>query len=191
MAQKKNSRVIKFALNDEDFRAFGRYRIMYTKTGRKMVNRQRFTYFFSGVMLAILFTVFHVDPNFTKLAYAVAAIIGIGGPLMAEKILLRQQDRAIVSSENSAERIHPAENTVTLGDESFETKADGDAETFEYRDIKLIDLTEEAIYIWMSDTAIMTLPSHAFRGMPEMKETYKWIKAKIKEQGGAAGDDDK
>jgi hypothetical protein len=37
----------------------------------------------------------------------------------------------------------------------------------------------------------MPLPLHAFRGMDEMKETYKWIKAKIKEQGGEAGDEDK
>ena len=66
-----------------------------------------------------------------------------------------------------------------------------DVQKFKYSDIKLIDLTEEAIYVWMSDTMIMPVPLHAFRGMPEMKETYKWIKEKIKEQGGAAGDDDK
>ena len=38
----------------------------------------------------------------------------------------------------------------------------------------------------MSDVMIMPVPLHAFRGMDEMKELYKWIKEKIAEQGGTA-----
>ena len=182
----RNSNELRFKLNDEDYNAFGRYRILYTKGGRKIVNRQRFTYFFSGAMIALLFTVFHVDPAFTKLAYAVAAIIGIGGPLLAEKIILRQQARAISASADTAERVHPVENIIRFGDETFETE---DHQTFRYSDIKLIDLTEEAIYVWMSDSMIMPIPQHCFKGMPEMKEMYNWIREKIKEQGGKVEDE--
>jgi len=191
MAVNKNNRVIRFELNDEDYNAFGRYRIMYTAQGRRMVNRQRLTYLISGICIAVLFTVFHVDPSFTKLAYAVAFIIGVGGTFMAERIILRQQKQSIEKGSDTLERIHPTENVVRLDEETFETKAGEDVQTFSYADIKLIDLTEEAIYVWMSDEMIMPLPLHAFRGMPEMKETYKWIKSKIKEQGGEAGDEDK
>lgn len=190
MAHKKNDREIKFTLNDEDYRAFGRYRILYTKGGRKLVMRQRLTYLFSGIIVAVLFTVFHVDPNFTKLAYIVAAVIGIGGFAVAERLVLRQQDNAIVNSGDSLERVHPEESSVTLNDDEFITRTGDESSSFAYKDIKLIDLTEEGIYIWMSDTAILPLPLHAFKGMPEMKETYKWIQEKIKEQGGDAGDEE-
>ncbi len=190
MAVNKNKREVRYALNDDDYNAFGRYRIMYTTQGRRMVNRQRLTYIISGAAIAILFTVFHVDPNFTKLAYIVAAVIGIGGALFAEKILLRQQGNAINKEASSPERVHPTENIVRFGDESFETQAGEAQETFRYSDIKLIDLTEEAIYVWISDEQIMPVPLHAFRNMDEMKDYYKWIRAKIKEQGGSVGDDE-
>ena len=101
MATKKNPRVIKFMLNDEDFAAFGRYRILYTAGGRKLVNRQRLTYLISGICIAALFTLFHADHQFTMIAYAVAAVIGIGGPIFSERILLRQQDKAIKNSSDT------------------------------------------------------------------------------------------
>ena len=189
MASNKNKRDIRFTLNDEDFRAFGRYRIMYTEGGRKLVDRQRITYFISGLAIAALFTVFHVEHNFTILAYIVAAVVGIGGPLMAERILLRQQDNTIQASKDSIERIHPDENIVTLSDDELITEAGEDRQVFDYKDIKLVDLTDDAIYVWMSDTMIMPFPKHAFKGMPEMKAAYDWLQAKIKAKGGdAAGD---
>ena len=191
MASNKNRRQVKFELNDKDYEAFGRYRIMYTVQGKKMVNRQRLTYVISAVCIVLLFTLFPVDPNFRKVAYIVAAVIGIGGLIMAERIVLKQQRESIQMASVSADRVHPPENTVRFGDETFETEGEGDVQTFRYEDIKLIDLTEEAIYVWLSDEMIMPIPLHAFRNMDEMKELYKWIKEKIKEQGGEAGDDDK
>ena len=107
MASKKNKREIRFALSDEDYGAFGRYRIMYTAGGRKLVNRQRITYLISGICIAALFTVFHVDHSFTILAYIVAAVIGIGGTVFAEKIVLKQQSDSIRKSQDSLERVHP------------------------------------------------------------------------------------
>ena len=55
-SKKKNKNEIRYALNDDDYSAFGRYRILYTAGGRKLVNHQRLTYFISGVMIALLFT---------------------------------------------------------------------------------------------------------------------------------------
>lgn len=191
MATKKNPREIRFVLNDDDYSAFGRYRILYTEGGRKLVNRQRLTYFISGAIIALLFTVFKVDNSFTILAYIVAAVVGIGGPLISERMLLRQQDKAISASKDSLERVHPVENIITIGDDALTTDAGDDHQSFNYKDVKLVDLTEDAIYVWMSDTMIMPIPLHAFNGMPEMKEAYKLIRAKIKEAGGTAGDDDK
>ena len=192
MAVNKNKRQLQFELNDKDYEAFGRYRILYTAQGRKMVNRQRITYLISAVCIVALFTLFPVDTNFRKLAYIVAAVIGIGGVIFAERLVLKQQKDSITGASMTVDRVHPPVNTVRFGDETFETETEGDVQTFRYEEIKLIDLTEEAIYIWMSDEMIMPLPLHAFRGgMDEMKELYKWIKAKIKEQGGEAGDDDK
>ena len=60
----------------------------------------------------------------------------------------------------------------------------GVTKEFDYKKIKLVDLTEEAIYVWMSDTMIMPIPLHAFRNMGEMKEAYKLIREKVKEKGG-------
>ena len=191
MATKKNPRVIKFVLTDDDYSAFGRYRILYTEGGRKLVNRQRLTYFISGLCIAALFTLFHADHQFTMIAYAVAAVIGIGGPIMSERILLRQQDKAIKNSTDTIERVHAVENVITIGDDVLITEAGDDHQEFDYKDIKLVDLTEEAIYVWMSDTMIMSIPLHAFAGMDEMKEAYKLIRKKIKEAGGALADDGK
>ena len=186
MASNKNKRVVRFTLNEDDFRSFGRYRILYTEGGRKLVNRQRLTYFISGLAIAALFSLFHADHNFTMIAYAVAAVIGIGGPIMAERILLRQQDKAIQSDGENIERVHPVENVITMSDDELITEAGGDRQTFDYKDIKLVDLTDEAIYVWMSDTMIMTIPLHAFRDVEEMKKAYKWMQAKIKAKGGDA-----
>lgn len=191
MAVNKNRKQVKYELNDKDYEAFGRYRIMYTAQGRKMVLRQRITYIISGICIAALFYVFPVSEGFTRIAYIVAAVIGVGGAVFAEKIVLRQQKQAIERAEATADAVHLPENTVRFDDETFETKAGDDVQTFRYGDIRLIDLTEEAIYVWMSDEMIMPIPLHAFRSMDDMKELYKWIRGKIKEQGGDAGDDDK
>lgn len=190
MATKKNPRVIKFVLTDDDYLAFGRYRILYTEGGRKLVNRQRITYLISGIAIAALFTIFHADHNFTLMAYAIAAVIGIGGPIFSEKLVLRQQEKAIKESADSLDRVHAEENVITIGDDALTTDAGEDHQSFDYKDIQKVDLTEEAIYVWMSDTMIMSIPLRAFAGMPEMKETYKLIREKIKEAGGTAADDD-
>lgn len=184
MASNKNKREIRFALNDDDFASFGRYRIMYTAGGRKLVNRQRITYIISGLAIAALFTVFHVDRNFTILAYIAAAVIGIGGAVFAEKMVLRQQADSIKKSADSLERVHPEENIITFGDDALITDTGSDHQEFDYKDIKLVDLTDDAIYVWMSDTMIMPVPRHAFRNMDEMKATYNLIRDKVKEKGG-------
>ena len=191
MATKKNPRVIKFVLTDDDYLAFGRYRILYTDGGRKLVNRQRLTYFISGLCIAALFTLFHADHQFTMIAYAVAAVIGIGGPIMSERILLRQQEKAIKNSTDTIERVHAEENVITIGDDALVTQTGEDHQEFSYKDIKAVDLTEEAVYVWMSDTMIMPVPLHAFAGMDEMKDAYKLIRQKIKEAGGSLADEDK
>lgn len=191
MATKKNPRVIKFVLTDDDYLAFGRYRILYTEGGRKLVNRQRLTYFISGLCIAALFTLFHADHQFTMIAYAVAAVIGIGGPIASERLLLRQQEKAIKNSTDSIERVRAAENVITIGDDALVTEAGEDHQEFDYKDIKQVDLTEEAIYVWMSDTMIMPVPLHAFAGLDEMKEAYKLIRQKIKEAGGTLADEGK
>jgi hypothetical protein len=103
---------------------------------------------------------------------------------MSERILLRQQDKAIKNSTDTIERVHAVENVVTIGDDVLTTDAGDDHQEFNYKDIKLVDLTEEAIYVWMSDTMIMPLPLHAFRGMEEMKELCRWLRAKVDEQNG-------
>ena len=98
MATKKNPRVVKFVLTDDDYIAFGRYRILYTAGGRKLVNRQRLTYLISGICIAGLFTLFHADHQFTMIAYAVAAVIGIGGPIFAERILVVVLTRQVATA---------------------------------------------------------------------------------------------
>ena len=184
MAKKRRYKEINFTLKDDDYRSFGRYRIMYTEQGRKMVSRQRMTYIITAVMIAALFTLFHVDQKFTIIMYVLAGVLGIIGLFFAERLVLRQQDKAIQASENDAERVHRADNTVRFFDETFTTIAGPDEQTFNYKDVKQLDLTEEAIYVWMSDQMIMPLPRHAFRNMDEMKGFYKWLKDKIEENGG-------
>jgi hypothetical protein len=109
------------------------------------------------------------------------AVVGL---VFAESFVLRQQDRAIQDSAGSAERVHAGENTIKFGEDSFTTYGNGDEQTFSYSDIKLVDLTEEAIYVWMSDIMIMPIPLHCFRGMDEMKELYKWLMTKVDNKEG-------
>lgn len=181
MAANKNKREVRFELLDEDYKSFGRYRILYTEQGRKMVQRQRLTYILSGIIMALLFTVFKVDHSFTMLAYVVSAALVVVGSFFAEAIVLRQQDKAIENASADATRVHAGENTIRFEDDSFTTSGNGDDQTFSYSDIKLVDLTEEAIYVWMSDTMIMPVPLHAFRGMEEMKDLYKWLRDKTEQ----------
>ena len=185
MASKKNKNEIKFTLKDSDYKSFGKYRIMYTEQGHKMVRRQRLTYLIGAAMIALLFTVFKVEQSsFRYLMYVIAGALAVVGIFFAESLVLRQQDKAIEASANTAERVNAGENTVRFDDDTFTTSGNGDDQVFRYSDIKLIDLTEEAIYVWMSDTMIMPLPLHAFRGMEEMKELCKWLRAKVDEQNG-------
>lgn len=178
MAANNRKKELHFTFNDEDFRAFGRYRIMYTDQGHKMVRQQRLTYIVSAIALAGLFTVFHVDKKFTFLMYAVAAVLLIVGIGFAETLVLRQQDKAINASANSADRVHANENVISFEDEAFSTRAGSDVQNFLYKDIKLVDLTEDAVYVWMSDTMIMPVPLRAFKNMDEMKEFCKWLREK-------------
>ena len=126
MAAGKKSREIQFTLNDEDFQMFGRYRIMYTEQGHKMVRRQRLTYLISAAAIAGLFTLFHVDHSFTILMYVIAAAIAVTGLFFSETLVLKQQDRAIASTANSAERVHAAQNKIRFEEEGFDTYAAGD-----------------------------------------------------------------
>ena len=80
---------------------------------------------------------------------------------------------------------------ITIGDDALVTEAGEDHQEFDYKDIRQVDLTEEAIYVWMSDTMIMPVPLHAFAGLDEMKEAYKLIRQKIKEAGGTLADEGK
>lgn len=172
------NREVRFTLTDDDYRAFGRYRIMYTDQGHRMVRRQRLTYLITAVMLVVLFTFFHVDKTLTYAMYVLAAVLAIVGVFFAERLVMRQQDKAIDASAGSAERVHAGESRIRFEEDSFTTYGNGDDQNFSYRDIKLVDLTEEAIYVWMSDTMIMPLPLHAFKSIAEMKEYCKWIRAR-------------
>ena len=187
MAAGKKSREGQFTLNDEDFKMFGRYRILYTDQGHRMVRRQRLTYIISGALMAGLFTVFHVDKAFTILMYIIAAAMVVVGIFFAESIVLRQQDKVIAATENSAERVHAANNRIRFDEEGFTTYAAGDEQHFDYKDVKLVDLTDKAIYTWLSDTMIMPIPLHAFKNMSEMKEFNKWLKERVEACGGSTG----
>jgi uncharacterized membrane protein YobD (UPF0266 family) len=180
MANKANkgAKVLEFKLTDDDYKDFGRYRILYTDGGRKMIRRTRLTYIIMGVGIAALFTVFHVDPKFTKLMYAISALMVLYAVFFAERNVLKQQERAIDASKNDLDRVHPTNNVIRFYEDTFTTASGENESTFNYTDIKLVDLTETAIYVWMSDQMIMTIPLHAFRDMDDMKELYKWIKAK-------------
>jgi hypothetical protein len=113
----------------------------------------------------------------------------IYGAVFAERNVLKQQERAIDASSNDLERVHPVTNTIRFDEEAF-TSSSGENETsFNYSDIKLVDLTETAIYVWMSDRMIMTLPLHAFSDMDDMKDLYKWIKSKIDGADDAESDE--
>lgn len=186
MAANNKTREVQFTLRDDDFKMFGRYRVLYTDQGHKLVRRQRLTYLISAVAIAGLFTIFKVDSKFTILMYIIAAVLAIAGLFFAETMVLRQQDKAIAMTENSAERVHAAQNRIRFDETGFTTYAAGDEQHFEYKDVKLADFTEPAIYVWMSDTMIMPIPAHAFRNMSEMKEFNKWLRERIEENGGNA-----
>lgn len=181
MANKK--REVQFKLNDDDYKAFGHYRILYTDQGRKMVNRQKLTMVIIGVGVALLFTIFKVDRSFQLLMYALSALCAVGGFFFAESMVLRQQDRVIEDSQGDIERVRAENNRIFFGDEEFVTYTGEDEQHFKYSDIKLIDLTEAAIYVWMSDTMIMPVPLHAFKSMEDMKALYKWIKERTEAEG--------
>ena len=72
--------------------------------------------------------------------------------------MLRQQDKAIKNSTDTIERVHAVENVITIGDDALTTDAGEDHQSFDYKDLQQVDLTEEAIYVWMSDTMIMPIP---------------------------------
>lgn len=184
MAADKKTREVQFTLNDEDFKMFGRYRILYTDQGRKLVWRQRLTYLISAIAIAALFSVFHVDKGFTILAYIVAAAMAVVGIFFAESMVLRDQEKAIAETENSAERVHAANNKIVFDEEGFTTYAAGDEQRFAYKDVKLVDLTDQAIYTWLSDIMIMPIPLHAFKDLNGMKEFCKWFRARVTECGG-------
>jgi hypothetical protein len=184
MAAGKKSREIQFTLNDDDFKMFGHYRILYTDQGHKLVRRQRLTYLISAAALAGLFTVFHVDKNFTILVYIIAAAMAVVGLLFAETLVLKQQDNVIAKTEYSAERVHAAQHRIRFEEDGFTTYAGDDEQHFDYKDVKLMDFTDSAIYVWLSDEMIMPIPEHAFRNMSEMKEFNKWLKERIEENGG-------
>lgn len=178
MAANKKKREVQFALNDDDLKAFGHYRIMYTDQGHSLVRRQRLTYLLSGICLAALVTVFHLDKAFSIFMYIVSAVLIVAGIFFAEKLVIRQQDKAIDSTQSDVERVHPAQNRILFEEDKFTTSTGDDVQTFGYNEIKLVDLTEAAIYVWMSDTMIMPVPLHAFSGMAEMKELCKWLREK-------------
>lgn len=182
MANKKK-REVQFILTDDDYKAFGHYRILYTPQGRKMVNRQKMTFVIIGVGVAVLISMFELQQGFRTLMYVLSALCVIVGLVFGESLVLRQQDNAIEMSKGDIERIHPENNRIVFDDNGFSTYSGADEQHFSYSDIKLADFTEAAIYVWMSDEMIMPIPLHAFRNMPEMREMYKWIKSHMDGEG--------
>ena len=174
---------IQFKYRDEDFEAFGRYRILYTKQGRKMVNRQRATYIISGLLLALLTTVFHFDKAFTILLYILSSVLVIVGLIFAESIMLRQQDKAIKADSESADRVHAPKNIIRFDNTTFTTIAGDDVQTFKYSDIQKVDFTDKAIYVWLGEDIIMSIPDHAFNNLSEMREVSKWLRTKADAEG--------
>ena len=118
--------------------------------------------------------------------YVIAAAMALVGIFFAESMVLRQQDKVIASTANSAERVHAANNIIRFDEEGFTTYAAGDEQRFSYKDVKLVDMTDQAIYTWLSDTMIMPIPLHAFKNMSEMKEFNKWFKERVEQGGGKA-----
>ncbi|NLY87533.1 MAG: YcxB family protein [Clostridiales bacterium] len=171
----KNIRELKFTLNDDDYKAFGRYRILYTRDGQRIVNKQRWTFIIVAIGVIIIFALFPVGAKVFKMTVAIMTVAGLCGVAMSKNMVLKQQARAIDASSMDIERVRPAENKITFYDEFLSTIAGADESTFTYTDIKLVDLTEEGIYVWMSDKIIMPLPAHAFRTVREMEDTYMWL----------------
>ena len=191
MAVNKNrkKREVQFELTDDDYKAFGRYRILYTDQGHKMVRRQKATLVVIGLGVAALFTLFKVDRNFTILMYVLSAACVVAGLVFGERMVLRQQDKSIDKSASDIERVRPQKNIIEFGDDGFTTYAGSDVQNFSYADVQKVDLTEAAVYVWMSDTMIMPVPLHAFRDMQEMKEFCKWFRKRVDEQKGTASEE--
>ncbi len=175
MASNNNFRDLKFTLNDADYKAFGRYRILYTRDGRRIVNRQRLTFVIVAVGIIILFAIFPVGEGVVKMAAGIMTVAGIIGVALSRRMILKQQERAIDASSLDIERVRPVENRISFHDDFFTTVTGDDENTFTYSDMKLVDLTEDGIYVWMNDKMIMPLPAHAFKSVKDMEDAYKWL----------------
>ena len=175
MAQKKNLRELSYILNDDDLIAFNQYYIQNSKFGKRLIWRQRLI--FPAFLLIFLFITYGFKSEH-RIIVGGAVLLGALSIFMmfyAKTLVLKQQAKAVRNSENDLSRIHINETHVSFRDDEFEAvNADGD-QTFNYTEVKKLTLTENGIYVWMSDQMAIPISRSAFNRPGDMEELFDFL----------------
>lgn len=175
MASKKNLKELTYILNDDDLIAFNQYYIQHSKFGKRLVWRQRLI--FPAFLLIFLFITYGFKSEH-RIIVGGTVLLGAISVFMffyAKRLVLKQQARAVRNSENDLSRIHVNETIVRLGDDEFEAvNADG-AQTFNYTEVQKLTLTENGIYVWMSDQMAIPISKSAFKRPGDMDEVFDFF----------------
>ncbi|MBQ0018238.1 MAG: YcxB family protein [Clostridiales bacterium] len=169
---------LQYTLNDSDYVAFNRYHLMNSKDGKRIILRQKMIMLIAAAGIFALFCVFKVSPKIRLLVGIVCALFALYAVIFGKKMVLKASERAAMADAEDLGRVHPELNTVTFKGKSFSVETESMSQEYNYSDIYAIDMNEDGIYIWINSSVAMSVPTHAFRKRPEIKETYEWLKEK-------------
>ncbi len=181
MATKGSSTIYKtleYTLRDSDYVAFNRYHLTNSKDGKKVILRQQLVMIIAAAGIFALFCVFKTSPKIRNLVGIICALFALYAIFFGKKMVLKASERAAMEGSGDLGRLHPELNTVTFKGKSFSVETESSSNEFYYSDVYAIDMNEDGIYIWISASVAMSIPTHAFRTRAEIQETYDWLREK-------------
>lgn len=175
MAQKKNLKEISYILNDDDLIAFNQYYILNSKFGKRLIWRQRLIF---PAFLVIFLAIMYACKSEHRIVVGGTVLLGTISVFMffyAKRLVLNQQVKAVRNSANDLSRIHANETIIRFGDDEFEAvNSEGD-NFFKYSEVKKLSLTEDGIYVWMSERMAIPISRSAFNRPGDMEELFDFL----------------
>lgn len=175
MAKKKDFKEVKFILNDDDTIAFNQYYIANSKTGKRIVWRQRLIFPLFIVIYVPIMKAFKADPKVFNIGLCILIAASVIVGLLAKRIVMKQQEKAVRNASYSLDRIHAEETILQFKEEAIDAYYGGENQSIDYKSVWRLSLTDRGIYIWLNEATAMPIPNSAFSRPGEMIELFKYL----------------
>ena len=178
MATRNNFKDLKYVLTDEDTIAFNKHYLLHSKAGKKMIMEQRIIFPVLTVVVFAMMRFFKFGNTLTLVVVGLLAAASVYVLFNAEKMLIKQQEKAVRKAAFNLESINKEESILKFRDENIYSSYEGAESEIEYDKIFKVSMSETGIYLWISETSAMPIPVSAFPREEGMPKLFDYLKEK-------------